>query len=457
MDGHHRRLHHQVYGVTTPDGIGGTDPSSTAECGVIEIVWVDKNNNAILEPLPPELMGMDKVAWDGTREMLPEEITTTEDWYNYVAQTGSADGITSRWENAKNSDGSYFVWVPRYAYKIIYFDTDANRIAYLNDNTSTAGIIAYYTKDGKINSTENKVIVAADSGIQSPKTKGYTDYIVHPSFETNVDLGGWDSDLSGMWVAKYEMSIEGSRDMGTTWEEWWQPGNVATKNAGSSSYIRTVSKPGVESWRGINIANSYNNSFAYDREKESHLIKNSEWGAIAYLAHSRHGRNGTKVSINSVSIGTGGVYGSLNTIYGTNSNQSTTGNAHGIYDLNGHNDEYVAAYNKAYSQTGNCFGGAGGNTDVNYKPATGSHFAYSKYPNSDKYATVYENNSTKGDPTNNAINILEFKDGRTGSITGDGILETFLRKDLNWFLVGNMFTTSISPFFIRGRLLWRRK
>ena len=193
--------------VIVPNGTGGTNPTMTATCGVIEIAWVDKDNNVMRDPLPPELMGMDKVAWDGTREMLPSEITTSN-WYNYIAQTGAVDGITSKWANAKNSDGSYFVWIPRYAYKIIYFDTDANRLAYLNNNTSTTGIIAYYTKDGKINATTNKIIIGIEPGIQSPITAGYTDYIVHPAFETNVDLGGWDSDLSGLWVGKYEMSGE---------------------------------------------------------------------------------------------------------------------------------------------------------------------------------------------------------------------------------------------------------
>ena len=31
---------------------------------------------------------------------------------------------------------------------------------------------------------------------------------------------------------------------------------------------------------------------------ESHMIKNSEWGAVAYLTESKYGRNGTEISVN---------------------------------------------------------------------------------------------------------------------------------------------------------------
>ena len=50
-----------------------------------------------------------------------EETETTEDdsdWYDYNEK---------RWANAKSGDGSYWVWIPRYAYKITSGYHDNNR------------------------------------------------------------------------------------------------------------------------------------------------------------------------------------------------------------------------------------------------------------------------------------------------------------------------------------------
>ena len=75
------------------------------------------------------------------------------------------------------------------------------------------------------------------------------------------------------------------------------------------------------------------------------MLKNSEWGAVAYLTESQYGRNGTEVTINDngTTYYTGGGDGNA---YVTNIPQSSTGNVYGIYDLSGNAYEYVAA---AYS------------------------------------------------------------------------------------------------------------
>lgn len=48
--------------------------------------------------------------------------------------------------------------------------------------------------------------------------------------------------------------------------------------------------------------NQENNPYGFDHSVDSHLMKNSEWGAIAYLAHSKYGRNGSKVTINNMDV-----------------------------------------------------------------------------------------------------------------------------------------------------------
>jgi hypothetical protein len=88
-------------------------------------------------------------------------------------------------------------------------------------------------------------------------------------------------------------------------------------------------------------------------------MKNSEWGAAAYLAHSEYGRNGTKVRINnsngsytgwgastdnegSITYNASSVDNLWTGKYGMLA--STTGNVYGIYDMSGGAWEQLAAY-----------------------------------------------------------------------------------------------------------------
>ena len=93
---------------------------------------------------------------------------------------------------------------------------------------------------------------------------------------------------------------------------------------------------------------------------DSHMMKNMEWGAVAYLSSSIYGRytnastcieSGCEIWINNNSSYTTGCAGSSvsanqastcnawNTATGVNA--STTGNIYGIYDMSGGAEEYV--------------------------------------------------------------------------------------------------------------------
>ena len=98
-------------------------------------------------------------------------------------------------------------------------------------------------------------------------------------------------------------------------------------------------KPGMSSWRNCTIGNMYTNAKAYEENLNSHMLKNSEWGAVAYLTHSQYGRNGNEVQVNDNSD-----YKTADEGINENPGQSSTGNVYGIYDLSGGAFEYVAAY-----------------------------------------------------------------------------------------------------------------
>lgn len=322
---------------------------------------------------------------------------TGENWYNYVEGDNNTDTKTSHWANAKTEDGSYWVWIPRYEYKILS-----------GEGTSTAG----------------KIVIKF---IPTEQTKADDGYKIHPAFQdgkaNNYKRGEWDSELPGIWVAKYEISME--TDGVHTETSSAEIGDVLTKNAGNTADIRVVSKPNVSSWRNITIGNSYTNSYNYDRTKESHLMKNSEWGAVAYLTHSQYGRNGHEIDINnSSSFMTGNGGGStfatevagITNAYDSNTGvrASTTGNIYGIYDLSGGAWERVAAYitnGNTHLSTGDSF----------IKQSTKNVEAYKTLSN--KYATIYPFNSSSDKGIDN---YKEYKKIAYGY--GDALLETAISR-----------------------------
>ena len=227
-------------------------------------------------------------------------------------------------------------------------------------------------------------------------------------------------------MAKYEMSMEINGVATTT-------NGSSTGNVLTSDTIKAVSKPGVTSWRWITIGNMYTNAYNYAREKESHLMKNSEWGAVAYLTESKYGRNGTAVTKNTNSS----CYtaGASVATPATNPLQSTTGNEYGIFDTVGGAYEYVAGYVADLSRNyGNSFASTDDTTN-NKEEST-------------KYATVYQMSSSNSRTDNYNINInkifgdatTETSTSGTGSTSWHSVYSDFVGID------GSIYC----PFFSRG-------
>lgn len=412
-----------------------TTTAFSTNYGRIDVVWLDKNNNVISNPEPPILtasngQAMTPVTWtenkdsSGDIRSWTEDSTANSNWYNYTAGVGTDDNLTSRWANAKTTNGSYFVWIPRYAYRITYYESETS--------TEPTG---YYDGWGMWKASDGKLKYKLDAGIETVKHNG-TKYIVHPAFETNLDNGGWSQDLSGFWVAKYEMSGSGS-------------------TSGTSSALKSVHNG--ESLRNVSIGNQYryarNANYGHTGVSESinsgkttyshtsfmysHLMKNSEWGAVAYLAHSQYGRNGHELDVNnskSYITGNGGGSTNVSEVTGTansydtviGAKASTTGNVYGIYDMSGGVCDYVAAFDKNALSTY-----VAGASYALYMTQEAKNYSGSYI--STKYVTAYENG------TSNAYQFYI-----TGKI-GDASKET-----IKWFEDLNSICYSDSPCIRRG-------
>ena len=346
--------------------------------GEIDIFDIAKGVNR-----PQLTSGMTPIKWvNGV-----ETVTTADDssWYDYSNKL---------WANAKTADGSYWVWIPRYAYKIS-----------TGWHTSTAGTIdiIFLKKDTTENSS-SETIQTSDYSITGTNTSNA--YFLEPAFQNETG-----NTKYGFWVAKFEMS-------------------------NTTSLPKSV--PNVSSLRSITIGNMYtysqnmstNTSYGWSNV-DTHMMTNYEWGAVAYLSWSIYGKN-SEVWINNSSTYITGCAGSsvsasnysgcqnaYNTATGQNA--STTGNITGIYDMSGGAYEYTAAYVN------------NGNSNLS---AYGSNILSSTI-NKNVYSITTDSQANNYDANKNVYGDAVYETSSTGSGTG-------------WNSDYSYMPNSSSPWFIRG-------
>ena len=312
----------------------------------------------------------------------------------------------SKWANAMTTDGSMFVWLPRYAYKITE--------GYHTNQAGTIEIAFIDTNNKFLNGETGEITTNPEE-----EGAGLTKWLVHPAFTANAEAGGGFGEIPGIWVGKFEAT--------------------GTYSNGDASKVSV--KPGVQSIRSMTINDQYkagkNATYGESVNLNSHMAKNSEWGATVYLAQSKYGTNKQKVEQNkSSSFYTGGK-NTVEEIYTTNKTQSTTHNATGVYDLNGGAWERTATYvNNGHSDLGT----NGGTTAGDIYGATEK-----EQSTSTKYKTVYssENNQSKDYQ-------MAGKKNR-----GDAVYETSASHSNRtgaWFDACAYFPHGNNPFFARGGL-----
>ena len=391
------------------------EPEFSRAYGVIEIEFLEGTTyKTTTTPNAPNMASnMKKVYWkdDGTEVLEGSAGFDETKWYSYEAQTeATASGGTSKWANAVTVNASgditgYFVWIPRYAYRIVYFDTQTHENAYRLTG-ATDGIIGYSDSRGFVH-PDGKT----PSNMETPVTSvavGTNKLRPHPAFEngsaTKYTQGEWETALEGIWISKYDMS-------GSLENMQCLPGKQPIEDS---------------------IGDSYENALKFNEDNKSHILKNSEWGAMTYLTDSKYGRNGTDVKINDYEY-TAGQSGAT---VKSNPLQSTTGNYYGIYDVTRDEGlyEYVAGYiASGTSNNGNSFA----STDNTYNNKT----------TSTPYATVYDMLSADATYTENYNLNINRK-------FGDALIETSIS---DYFLGSwggdyspSKFANGSYPFFGRA-------
>ena len=299
--------------------------------------------------------------------------------YDYVAGEGTEDNNSSKWANARVTiDGvdSYFVWIPRYAYKITYNEDRTGgtiNVKFLIGTTDQ-----YYDDNGDLQTAKRATTGHEDTT---------SDYYVHPAFTNDVNLGGWGNELTGIWIGKYESSLVNKSDSSNIVTNDDTTGNILlSENTDKAIAVQA----GMSSWRYCTIGNMYTNAISYAENLNSHMLKNSEWGAVAYLTHSQYGRNSYEIDGNDNSN-----FITADEGIDINPKQSTTGNIYGIYDLSGGAREYTGAYyNGGTLSNGSSF--ANGSSDEFSTAYTGTVMSQ-HYKVGD---ATYETNEWNGDFAN---------------------------------------------------------
>ncbi len=339
---------------------------------------------------------------------------TSKEWYSYENKEWANAVILNEGVSYQEGDimqesdiESYFVWIPRYKYQI--FD-EGNYTTYIESKPTES-----IAKEIQIEFETNKIEPSAGSKQE--------EWLTHPAF-TNFDV-------NGLWVGKYETGYKGA----TTKEE----AQVNEENPN-----KVIVKPNTYSWRGISVSNIFKTVYNYNRDLDSHMIKNTEWGAVAYLSHSKYGIN-TEVRINNNSNfltghsatdetdqssypGESGMTQDVTLPYNTPTGYkaSTTGNITGIYDMSGGAIEYVAGYvQSANDQSG---------------------FSVSELATYSKYLDLYPSDATL---SNFNYRILGDATGELGPFYNYSDVSG-KRFHNNWYGDHSYFADSIYPWFTRG-------
>ena len=287
--------------------------------------------------------GMTPIKWDENNNEI-ETIESDLDWYDYD---------NKKWANAKSADGSYWVWIPRYAYKIesCYHTSGEDCLALTGKE---AGDIDVKFLKGRTTETKDSTTIEI-SGYEPGVKDTSMHYFLHPAFD-------FDDGYLGFWMAKYEpTAVEGINNID------------GTCNALDNVISNTVKIiPDTTSWRCIDINTAFNltMSMKYKQpiygwesvEIDSHVMTTHEWGAVAYLSKSLYGAS-SEVWNNSYSgyrtgcsefqldSGVTDICFSYDSIEGQKA--STTHNIFGVYDMSGGaNERLMGNYNNKISNSG---------------------------------------------------------------------------------------------------------
>ena len=357
--------------------------------------------------------GMIPIKYDGTKWVKAESTNTNDDWYNYDNKMwANAVMVTSEtrdtYMNARTGTTiseedilAYYVWIPRYKYQL--FNVDSTTIDPI------------------------EIQVEFEYGTPT-KSSGTTndEWLTHPAFTLGTD------ELEGIWVGKF--STTGSAETPTV-----KPNIGMLTNQNVSTQFTTSQIFGTTTYltsTGVS-------------EVDAHMMKNIEWGAVAYLKQSKYGLGTTDIGLNNYDSSpyltgcgstSGSAYSTTCNAYNTTDGMlaSTTGNITGVYDMSAYTRTYVMGVMQDSTGTftpmsGYSTSNNSGFTGKIYDSGNFTQYNGIAFPNS-KYYDLYDYGTTYNDQIAYNRRIL-------GDATGEVVA---------WYDDYSGFVRSVAPWFVRG-------
>ena len=306
--------------------------------------------------------GMIPIKWDGSKWVK----ASTDNWYNYsnkewanavmvrTDKDSNVNGSRSREQYMSADEGTkilesdilaYYVWIPRYKYQLFNVNSE------------------------KMDPIE---ICTQFEGKDTTKSTGSTNgsWLTHPAFTFGTD------ELSGIWVGKFETSVDIN--------------DICYTNPINSNCNKELSSPRIKSnvlsLTYQQVVNQFKTSKKFGTTNyltsngvsniDAHMMKNTEWGAVAYLKQSRYGLGTTRIGINAYYSGSTPYYIAgcgpasetdltsktttcTNYTSSVGVKASTTGNVTGVYDMAGGAYDVVMAVMLNSSGTAPLFSSSG--------------------------------------------------------------------------------------------------
>ncbi len=299
--------------------------SKKAKCNVYFKTGTDRSGAN-----PPELyQGLIPVTIDDDGTIKVAD--TSKEWYNYDAKQWANAVVVNSTKYAELTEDNkvkqdkvgetlsletdilqMYVWIPRYKYQLFN--------AVVGETVSEQMInIKFESNDQSTGTTKCEI---ARNGKETCIYDDNGNWYTHPAFTFG------ETELKGIWFGKFE-------------------------SGNSQEDIKIL--PNMEPILNINLSSMFkisrnietNNKYSLNKDEvDTHMMKNMEWGAMAYLTHSKYGLCGsngicTRVVANTEEKKTG--YDNAHNLWNTESGvkASTTGNIYGIYDTNGESWEYA--------------------------------------------------------------------------------------------------------------------
>ncbi|MGN1323739.1 MAG: hypothetical protein ACI4VR_00815, partial [Bacilli bacterium] len=229
-------------------------------------------------------------------------------------------------------------------------------------------------------------------------------WLTHPAFTFGTD------ELEGIWVGKFSTTGDATTptikpNLGMLTDQNVSTQFTTSQKFGTTTYLTST---------GVS-------------EVDAHMMKNTEWGAVAYLKQSKYGLGTTDIGLNNYEsspyltgcgAASGSSFSATCNAYNTTSGMlaSTTGNVYGIYDMSTYTGTYVMGVMKNEAGTELVYGNSG--------------FTTSTLPFGSKYADQYTGGSIRD---------------YTGRILGDATGEV-----ASWYDDSSDFVFSLNPWFVRG-------